>query len=201
MSPPPRRHSLPDPVLHLVAGPDGAGKSTFYERVLFPVLNLPFVNADNIAKALWPDDTVGHSYEAAQLAARERAEHIAQRSSFVAETVFSHASKIDLVEEATAAGFLVTLHVVVVPEALAVTRVIQRVRSGGHDVPEVKQRARYRRLWPLVARSVATVEEAVLYDNTSAAKPFRRVAEYRRGQLVRKVGLPDWFPVALRRPE
>jgi predicted ABC-type ATPase len=64
------------------------------------------------------------------------------------ETVFSHPSKRQLVEAAIDTGYLVSLHVVMVPEGLAVARVAQRVRDGGHDVPEDKIRSRYLRLWP-----------------------------------------------------
>ena len=78
------------PVLHLLAGPNGSGKTTFYEQVLGPVTGLPFINADVIARERWPDSKVDRSYEAAKLAEQRRDELIAQQRSFIAETVFSH---------------------------------------------------------------------------------------------------------------
>jgi len=180
---------VPDPVLHLVAGPNGSGKSSFFDFVLAPVTGLPFVNADVIAVARWPDTASEHAYEAAAWAAGERDRLIASRASFATETVFSHPSKLVLLETADAAGYLITLHVVVVPEDLAVARVTERVRQGGHTVPENKVRTRYRRLWGHVARAIERVEEAHVYDNTRANTPFRVVARYRKGRLV---GSPVW---------
>lgn len=66
--------------------------------------------------------------------------------SFIAETVFSHPSKLELVDEARMHEYTVVLHVVMIPEKLAVQRVRYRVRAGGHDVPEDKIRQRYQRL-------------------------------------------------------
>jgi predicted ABC-type ATPase len=187
-----------DPVLHLLVGPNGAGKSTLYEAVIGPATQLELVSADLIALQHWPEDPSGKSYDAAVVAAERRAELIEERTSFVAETVFSHESKLDLVQAAVGAGYLVTLHVVLVPEALAVARVASRVRVGGHTVPEDKIRQRYKRLWPLVATAILQVEDTVVYDNTRAQKPFRIVARFERGLAVAEPGWPQWTPKALR---
>jgi predicted ABC-type ATPase len=190
---------MSDPVLHLVAGPNGAGKSTLYIRVIGPATQLEFVNADLIAAQRWPDDAVGKSYEAAAIASERRAELIEKRISFVTETVFSHESKLDLMKTALDAGYIVTLHVVIVPEELATARVANRVEDGGHAVPEDKVRARYRRLWPLVAEAIRLADGAIVYDNSRAATPLRIVASFDQGRLAGKPGWPAWTPEALRR--
>ena len=118
--------------------------------------------------------------------------------SFVTETVFSRASKLDLIHAAVDAGYLVTLHVVMVPEALAVARVANRVEVGGHAVPEHKVRERYARLWPLVASAIGVVDAATVYDNSRAATPFRVVASFEHGSVVGKTDWPAWTPEALR---
>jgi predicted ABC-type ATPase len=189
---------MADPVLHLIAGPNGAGKSTLYDLVIGPVTKLEFVNADLLAAREWPDDAAAHAYDASRLAAEHRAELLAARTSFVTETVFSHASKIDLVRAAAEAGYLVFLHVVLVPEDLAVARVANRVANDGHEVPEEKVRSRYARLWSLVAEAIALVDEATVYDNSSAATPFRVVASFERGVAVSKPAWPRWTPEELR---
>lgn len=182
---------MSDPVLHLIAGPNGAGKSTLYERVLEPATHLEFVNADLIAEQRWPDDPASRGYEAAALAAERRSELIAARGSFATETVFSHESKLELVRIAVDAGYLVTLHVVIVPEELAVARVVSRVRVGGYHVPEDKIRARYSRVWPLLAAAIPAVDTVAVYDNSRADTPFKVVASFERGSVV---GTPDWPP-------
>lgn len=185
------------PVLHLLAGPNGAGKSTLAERVLIPVLGLEFVNADVLAAARWPGEESAHAYEASRLAARRREQLLAERRSFVTETVFSHTSKVDLVRAAVTQGYLVHLHVLLVPVELSVARVADRVRRGGHPVPEEKIRQRHARLWELVAVAARDVDRVTFYDNTSASHPFREVARLDRGRLVGSASWPAWTAPAL----
>lgn len=183
--------------LDLVVGSNGAGKSTFVELTLAPLLpGSPFVNADEIAKRRWPDHAAAHSYEAAQIAAKTRDLLIERGDSFIAETVFSHPSKLQLIGTAHAAGYTVVLHAVLIPEELAVLRVRHRVEAGGHDVPEHKIRERYQRLWPLVANAAARVDSATFYDNSTAKGP-RIVAQMAGGFLVGSPRWPAWTPLSL----
>ncbi|MCP3964122.1 MAG: AAA family ATPase [bacterium] len=189
---------MPTPVLHLVAGPNGAGKTTFYEEILGPVTRLPFINADVIALERWPNDAAVHAYEAAEEAARRRAVAIENLRSFITETVFSHPSKLDLLRAAGVAGYRRYLHVILIPEELAVRRVGVRVETGGHDVPEDKIRNRYRRLWSLVRQAIALADEVEVRDNSRAKTPFRTVARYLSGDLVGSADWPSWTPEELR---
>ncbi|WKG00853.1 zeta toxin family protein [Mycolicibacterium sp. HK-90] len=183
--------------LDLVVGCNGAGKSTFVELTLSRLLpNSPFVNADEIAKRRWPDDPAPHSYEAALVAAETRAKLIERGESFIAETVFSHPSKLELVDEALAAGYTVIVHCVLIPEDLAVQRVRHRVQAGGHDVPDVKIRERYQRLWDLVAIAAMRVESATFYDNSTVKGP-RIVAQIAGGFVVGSPTWPKWTPAGL----
>lgn len=185
------------PVLHLMAGPNGAGKSSLVRDVLQPELRLPFVNADVIVVQGWPDAPAEHAYDAARAAEAERQRLLAGRNSFITETVFSHPSKVDLVDQAVRIGYLVHLHVILVAVDLAVARVADRVRRGGHDVPEQKIRARYARLWALVATARDRADRTEFLDNSLAAEPFRPVATFERGRLVGEPYWPVWTSAAL----
>ncbi|MGE2724838.1 zeta toxin family protein [Mycolicibacterium pulveris] len=177
--------------LDLVVGSNGAGKSTFIELTLAPLLpNSAVVNADEIAKHRWPEAPAEHSYEAARIAAGTRAHLIDLGESFIAETVFSHPSKLELIDTAQTAGYTVLLHGVLITENLAVQRVRHRVAAGGHDVPERKIRERYQRLWGLVASAAQRVDAATFYDNSAVRGP-RIVAQISGGFVV---GSPDWPP-------
>ena len=189
---------MPTPVLHVIVGPNGAGKTTFYERTLGPATRLPFVNADLIARQRWPDDPAAHAYEAAELAAARRRTFVEERRSFATETVFSHPSKLELLREAREAGFRVYLHVILVPEELAVRRVGVRVETGGHDVPVEKIRGRFSRLWQLVRLAIPVAHEAEVLDNSRATTAFRLVARYHDGDAVGSVDWPPWTPLELR---
>lgn len=183
--------------LDLVVGSNGAGKSTFVELTLAPLLpRSVFVNADEIAKQRWPTDPLSHAYEAARIAAATRHALIEQRRSFIAETVFSHPSKLELIDAARHAGYVVVLHVVLIPEELAVHRVRYRVAAGGHDVPEEKIRERYRRLWPLVASAIVRVDTATVYDNSTDNGP-QIVAQMSGGLSIAAPRWPTWTPEPL----
>ena len=180
--------------LHVVLGPNGSGKTTFITEFLAPELpGYLYVNADDIARARWPECPSEHAYDAARIAADTRTQLIRAGRSFIAETVFSHPSKLQLVHDAQLAAHQVVLHVLIVPEELAVLRVRHRVSAGGHDVPEVKIRERYQRLWPLAAAAIATADRAVLYDNSRRAGPVI-VAEFFRGFATAAAEWPGWTP-------
>jgi predicted ABC-type ATPase len=184
--------------LDLVVGPNGAGKSTFIAFVLSPLLpGSLVVNADEIARQRWPEDPASHAYDAAQIAAETRARLIELGRNFIAETVFSHPSKLDLIRSAHGEGFTVVLHALLVPEDLAVERVRRRVLAGGHHVPEAKIRERQRRLWALVTDAIATSDIATVYDNSRLRGP-RIVAQLSGGEAVGSPDWPAWAPEELR---
>lgn len=177
--------------LDLVVGPNGAGKSTFVRFVLAP--NRPgtvFVNADIIARERWPNDPEGHSYEAGQAAQAARAALIGAGTEFIAETVFSHPSKVDLVRTAVDADYEVSLHVVMVPVEYCIARVSGRVEAGEHDVPEDKIRGRYQRLWGLVAEASTFARRTSFWDNTGRSP--RLIGVSGAGRWVRPAVWPTW---------
>jgi predicted ABC-type ATPase len=183
--------------LDLVVGPNGSGKSTFVRFVLVPTLpGSAFVNADEIAARNWPGDPEPHAYEAAAIAAATRSRLVELRRPFIAETVFSHPSKLELMDEAASAGYYVVLHVLMVPEDLAVARVDYRVASGGHGVPVDKIRGRYRRLWANVVRAVPKAGSATFWDNSGQGGP-RRAAMFIEGLAVGSAEWPDWAPTTV----
>lgn len=175
--------------LDLVIGCNGAGKSTFVQYTLGPALpRSVFVNADVIAAQRWPEDPQTHSYEAAKIAARTREALIAADRSLIAETVFSHDSKLQLLTQARAQGFDLVVHAVMIPVELAVARVAARVTAGGHAVPENKIRERYERIWPLAAIALKEAGTGYVWDNSQTSGP------HLTAQLIDgyRIGLPTW---------
>lgn len=183
--------------LDLIAGPNGAGKTTLFELVIAADRpGLPFVNADRIAADRFPGREVEQAYAAAEIAAKARAALIEARIDFCTETVFSHPSKLDLIDTAVAAGYDVVLHVVMIPLPLSAVRIAFRVAAGGHDVPTEKLADRYARLWPLIAEAVPRCHRAIFWDNAGDDGP-REVASLRRGLADYPPTWPDWAPAAL----
>lgn len=139
--------------------------------------------------------------EAARLwADTRRAALLKMNRSFVSETVFSHESKLALIEEAQAQGFFVMLLVVCLddPQHL-LKRVANRVAEGGHDVPAERILARYPRTLANLAVAVRIADAAVLYDSYAvAAGTHTAVAVCKKEWTQEKVApLPGWAMVVL----
>lgn len=182
--------------LDLVVGPNGAGKSTFVELVLVEHRpGVTFVNADLIAAELWPDDPLPHGHDAAEAAERARDALLARGEPFIAETVASHHSKVDLVRRARDAGYHVHLIVIAVPVELSVARVAARVVDGGHDVPEEKVRARWQRLWPHVVEMIELAASAEVFDNSGPGPTT--IATFVDGDPIGRPRWPGWAPDVL----
>ncbi len=173
------------PLLWILVGPNGAGKTTYYERYIKPRLTLPFINADLIARAEWPEDTAEHAYEASKLAADTRTALLDKNRSFVTETVFSHPSKLELLRDARQRGYIIWLTCIYVDDAnLSVARVNQRVIEGGHEVPEDKIRQRYDRMIGNVQEAITIADRVSLIDNSFKDRAFLDVVRYESGDLV-----------------
>lgn len=182
------------PVMYLIAGPNGAGKTSFYEHSLKPAIPAEYVNADDIEKAHWPNEISLHSYEAARMAADRRSELIAQGSNFITETVFSHPSKLELIKMAQAAGYAVHLfHIHVRTADISVARVELRVRKGGHNVPEDKNRARHQRNPALIRQAALISDHADVFDGSVMDRPARWLMSFDKGQIRQiTASLPAW---------
>lgn len=174
------------PVLIVIAGSNGAGKSTFYDLYL-RFLGLPFVNADLIARALHPETPERFSYEGAAIAEAARRALVAKRASFCMETVFSDPAgdKVQFLRDAQAAGYAVMLLWICLSGAqLSAARVAQRVAHGGHAVPTEKLEARFERTQRNANQALAFVDVAAVIDNSSVDAPFRLVQWWERGQCI-----------------
>ena len=181
------------PILYLIAGPNGAGKSTLYQQVLKPKVQAPFINADLIQKTELSDQSMAGAYAAAKLAAQRRAEYLTLQHSFVTESTFSHPSKLDLLQQARATGFIVMVfHVGVAAADLSVQRVALRVTEGGHDVPEDKIRDRFARNKALIRQAVLQADLGLVYDNSLLNRQPVLLFSFQRGQLSQRVASTPW---------
>lgn len=173
------------PLLWVIAGPNGAGKTTYWERFVRPRLDVPFVNADVIARDRGWGSSAPEAYAAAQLAEERRAAFLVARASFVAETVFSHPSKLELIRAARTAAYTVWLTFIGLerPE-VAIARVASRVRAGGHPVPDDKVAARYARAMAMVSDAVPLVQRLFVIDNSEADTALRSVARFDHAELA-----------------
>ena len=184
----------------IVAGGNGAGKSTFINYQLLPLYEptgIAYLNADDWQKNTFGefDNTTPHqALQAQQWAENSRKEHIEQGKSFIAETVFSHPSKIELIKEAKANGFTVDLYHINLDSAeTALERINERVLLGGHDVDADKVRGRYDRLIPIITEAVKHADKTYVYDNSVMYRPHELILELEKGKIIEiHAELPEW---------
>jgi predicted ABC-type ATPase len=171
------------PVLHMIAGPHGAGKSTLYRYLIEPRFpTLPFVDPQSDG------------------AEKRRQELLMAGASYVNETVLAHPSPLALMTQARALGYEVTLYALALddPERL-VARVRQRLREGGHAVPAQTVLERYPRTLEHLRRAVRLADLVFLMDaqDIDGGGP-RLVASIVKGQMqLHALARPRWVDETL----
>jgi predicted ABC-type ATPase len=133
------------PTVVVLAGPNGSGKSTSAPRLLLGPLNVQeFVNADDIAKGLSAFAQERVAFDAGRIMLTRLKELAASPQSFAFETTLASRSFAPWLKELHDGGYKVHLIFLWLPSAdVAVARVADRVRAGGHQVPEETIRRRY----------------------------------------------------------
>lgn len=157
------------PSIYLIAGCNGAGKTTFAKEFLpNEVKCLRFYNADEIARGLSPLNPNAGATKAGRLLLREVHISIERRETFALESTLSGKTYVRILGRALSLGFEIELHYLWLarPEQ-AVARVRRRVRMGGHNVPVVDIRRRFRRsLVHLVDDYLNLANRWVIWNNT-----------------------------------
>lgn len=157
------------PVLYIISGCNGAGKTTAAKTMLPDVLNCrEFVNADEIAKGLSPFNPESVAFQAARIML-ERIEYLKEQGvDFAIETTLSTKSYVGLVNECQVKGYDVVLLYFWLPSVdLAIERVRSRVLKGGHHIPsEIVERRFHKGLLNLQYHFIPLVNEWIIYDNT-----------------------------------
>lgn len=159
----------PDRKVIIIAGPNGAGKTTFAREFLPNEAACPvFINADLIAAGLAPFAPETAAVQAGRLMLAELERHFAARASFAFETTLSGRAYLRHITQWQAAGYQVELIFLRLASAdEAVARVAQRVKQGGHHIPEPVIRRRFDAGLENLTRHYATaVNVWALYDNS-----------------------------------
>lgn len=177
----------------LLAGGNGAGKTTFYNTQLKP-LKLPFINADNLARELFPENPEEHSYQAASIAEEVRNRLVEEGKTFCFETVFSHPSKIDFLAKAKAYNYEIILVFIHLSSSdLNKARISQRIEEGGHFVPDDKVETRIPRTLENIKTAIQLADQSYLLDNSDSHQPFKQIATVIDNQVSYKsFPVPDW---------
>ncbi len=129
----------------IIAGPNGAGKTTFARFFLTAEANcLQFINADLIAAGLSPFAPESAALWAGQLMLQKMAECEARGESFAVETTLAARSYLQKIRRWRDAGYRAELYFLKLSDVeTAIDRVAERVKQGGHNIPEPVIRRRF----------------------------------------------------------
>ena len=161
---------MPDKNLYLIAGCNGAGKTTASFTVLPEFLDCrEFVNADEIARGLSPFQPEKVAMEAGRIMLHRVADLFARSETFALETTLATKIYQQKIKAAQQRGYVTTLLFFWLnsPE-LAQERVKTRVLEGGHHIPpEVIERRYWQGIHHLFAHYLPIIDEALIFDNSA----------------------------------
>ena len=159
------------PNLYIIAGCNGAGKTTASFTILPEILKcMEFVNADAIAAGLSPFNVESVAFEAGRIMLQRIQQLMDEKEDFAFETTLSTRSYVSLIKKARTNGYKVTLlYFWLASTDFAKQRVAKRVRQGGHNIPDdVVERRYYRGISNLLNLYIPVVDKWIVIDNMNA---------------------------------
>ena len=186
------------PVLIVIAGPNGSGKTTITRKILHHewMEDSVYINPDIVAQERFGD---WNSKEAVMQAVKYcedwREQCLKEKQSLIFETVLSATDKVDYILRAKQAGFFVRLFFVCTNSPIInASRIAKRVMEGGHDVPITKIISRYQKSI-LNCKYIATkVDRTYLYDNSVDDAEQQLLIRLSDGLIAKRYvnELPEW---------
>ena len=135
-----------------------------------------------------------NSYTVAMTADFFKAQYLKRHLSFSFETVFSHPAKIEILKKAQAEGFRTYMYFVATENPdVNLKRIKQRVKNGGHNVPEDKTIARYHRCLEQIKYALPYLNRAYFFDNSTNQSTFFAEYEFGKGFQLYTESVPEWF--------
>ena len=191
------------PVLIVIAGPNGSGKTTITTKILHHewMENAVYINPDQVAQEIYGNwNSVDAILKAVKYCEKEREHCLKNGKSLIFETVLSSEEKVDFIRRAHDAGFFIRLFFVATNHpSINASRIAQRVMEGGHDVPITKVISRYYKSILNCKRCAALVNRVYVYDNSVDDVDARLLFRLFDGQLYKKYtdNIPEWAKALL----
>jgi predicted ABC-type ATPase len=190
------------PVLLVIAGPNGSGKTTITVRLREEHWShgVEYLNPDDVARDRFGDwNSPDAVVKAATWTAARREELLAASSGIAFETVLSAPDKLDFIERARRAGYFVRIFFIGTSDPRTnAARVAGRVIQGGHTVPIEKIVSRYTRSIANLGTVIPLADRVYIYDNSVDGTEARLCARTAQGRLREIYGpLPTWVADAV----
>jgi predicted ABC-type ATPase len=186
------------PLLIVIAGPNGSGKTTITTEVLKSewMEDAVYINPDNVALDEFGDWNAPEAVKKAAIYCEEwREKCLANGESLIFETVMSTPGKLDFIRRAKASGYFVRVFFVSTSNpTINAARIAGRVMKGGHDVPISKIISRYSKSIANCKVIGGEVDRLYVYDNSRDNEKALPLFRLRDGALAKKYVdvIPEW---------
>jgi predicted ABC-type ATPase len=181
---------LNPPKFTLIAGTNGAGKTTVTSTRVDTFAGTPILDPDAIEKSIQSHLGESSSMAAGRIALKQAEEYLRDGTSFSIETTLSGKSYLNMMRRAKALGFEIELFYIGTGSVeINLERIAKRVAGGGHDIPEETVRRRYERSLENLLPAIHLADRTILYDNSIR---FRFVGIVEGLESAWKPPVPKW---------
>lgn len=186
------------PVLIVIAGPNGSGKTSTTRLVIKHewAESCAYINPDEIAQTKFGDwnnpDAVRRAVEYCE---EWREQLLKEHKDFIFETVLSSDGKVDFLKRAKEEGYFIRMFFICTETpAINAARIARRVMEGGHDVPIQKIISRYEKAIVNAIRVAHFVDRVYLYDNSIDNQNAQLLFRTTDGRFAKQYvdNLPQW---------
>lgn len=186
------------PVLIVIAGPNGSGKTTITSKILRHewLEDAVYINPDIVAQEKFGDwNSMDAVMQSVEYCKELREKCLRDRKSLIFETVLSAEDKIDYIKRAKEAGFFIRIFFVSTEHpSVNASRIARRVMKGGHDVPISKIISRYYKSIVNCIKASKYADRTYVYDNTAENTEAQILFRMTDGKLAKQYlsELPKW---------
>lgn len=183
------------PLLWVFAGPNGAGKTTLFNDMLRG--DVPYINADEIARDLAPASGGIDVLRAGREAVRRRNSMLRGRESLSMETTLAGNSALAFMRAAKAVKYHISLAYIGLDSLeLSRARIDDRVADGGHDVPHEVVMRRYPDSMNRLCDAMAIADSTMVFDNSMLDRRLLLLVEKGVSKFIAN-DRPVWFDKAV----
>lgn len=173
------------PNLYIIAGSNGAGKTTASFVVLPELLGCrEFINADEIAKGISPFNPESVAITSGKIMLERIHLLLEEGVDFGFETTLSSKGVVEIIMKAKELNYRISIVFFWLNDVLlALERVAMRVKEGGHHIPEETIRRRYNRGISNFKNSYQELVNSWLLIDSSKPE-FELISKFNDGQLT-----------------
>ena len=187
-----------NPVLIVIAGPNGSGKTSTTRLVIKHEWadQCVYINPDEIAQTKYGDwNDVNAVRQAVEYCEEWREQLLHDHKDFIFETVLSSDGKVDFLKRAKEEGYFIRMFFICTESpTINAARIANRVMEGGHDVPIQKIISRYEKAIVNAVKVMRFADRAYFYDNSIDNQNAQLLFRTAEGHFAKRYtdSIPEW---------